>query len=230
MLKVVKGEYGLVMRGCSPPVLTISVSYSSSGQKKNNVAHDLYDGYEAPYEGRCNLKREGNGRQNPVPTSRRLLAESPTSRRSLLSAQQTTCYRRVVTIVSAVEELGAKCRWVNCIQHHACCVAQWLTSRCQWTGLFARRYTRMARLLSTAGRACGCVEGLIQVRYGAEGVSRLVGRTSEYGDKVRGGAFQMGRLQRRRPWYMWLIVCRHACMWYICEQAAFARWVCGVYV
>ena len=125
MVKVVLGAYGLVMKGCSPPVLTISVSYSSSSQKKNNIAHDLYDGYAAPYEGQCNMKREGNGHQNPVPPSRRLLAESPTSRRSLLSAQsqQNTCYRRVVTIVSAIEELGAKCQWVNYILSCTCTVA-----------------------------------------------------------------------------------------------------------
>ena len=122
MVKVVLGAYGLVMKGCSPPVLTISVSYSSSSQKKNNIAHDLFDGYEAPYEGKCGLDGRGNGHQNPVPPSRRLLTESPTSRRSLLS-QQNACYRRVVTIVSAVEELGAKCQWVNYILSRTCTVA-----------------------------------------------------------------------------------------------------------
>ena len=105
--------FGLVTEGCAPPILTFTVTYAASTQNVNTIAKDIYEPYEPPYSGECNMHPQGNGRQNPVPTSRRLLAISPTARRLQGHVDTMTCYRRTVVLSSVAIVPDTKCRMVR---------------------------------------------------------------------------------------------------------------------
>ena len=136
MIKGTKEVYGLVTEGCAPPILTFTVTYAANTQNVNNKvrsrkpllprsasfvcydplrkqAEEAYGSYAAPYSGMCNLASTGNGVQNPVPTSRRLLEESPVARRLLGRVDTMTCYRRTVVLSSVAIVPDTKCRMVR---------------------------------------------------------------------------------------------------------------------